>query len=98
MTNIKSRKNGDLSECCCCGDPLFVPVSPFIQIGSRWFVIIEWRPDEPVSSRLTLRALSIEEVEWLLPELVNAVADVWGRMFRNNEAIEHGAVLDDADG
>ncbi len=71
--------------------------TPFVCIEGNWFVAVEWRPDEPLPTTMTLRALDKQEVEWLEPRLVDASADAWARMFQNDDAIRNGAEPSDED-
>ena len=71
--------------------------SPFVCLQGRWYVVVQWRPDQPVPPTLTLRALSDAEASWLVPQLVDATTDVWARMFPSDHEILTGAVFDDED-
>ena|GEM_PF-5553896 len=66
-------------------------------LQGNWYVITQWRPDEPVGDILTLRQLSDAEAAWLEPQLIDAHADTWARMFPDDYSIQHGAVPDDID-
>lgn len=65
---------------------------PFIQIDSKWYVDIHWRPGLRIGQNIELRPLSRREAAWLEPELENAAADVWGRLFKDDAAIRDGAI------
>jgi len=67
-------------------------ILPFIQIGGRWHVIVNWAPGIRPCKGLQTRPLNRKETAWLEPELENALIDVWGRMFRDDAAIKNGTV------
>ncbi len=71
-------------------------MNPFIQVDGRWYVDVNWRPDRTeLPYRISLRQLNNDEVEWLTPCLGEAIIECWARLFRDDDSIEHGAVLPD---
>ena len=66
-------------------------ILPFVQVGGRWHVVVNWKPGMKPGRRLDLRPLSRCEAAWLEPELENAVMDVWARLFKDDDAIRDGA-------
>ena len=66
-------------------------VLPFIQVGGRWHVVMNWQPGMKAYQNLELRPLSQRESSWLEPNMEDALTEVWARLFRDDEAIKNGA-------
>lgn len=65
-------------------------ILPFVQVGGRWHVVVNWRPRMKPGQNLDLRPLTRKESTWLEPELENAVMETWARLFPNDDAIRDG--------
>ncbi len=66
-------------------------ISPFIQISGRWHVVINWEPGMEPGKILEVRPLNEQESDWLVPNLEDAMMEVWARLFPTDESIQYGA-------
>jgi len=72
-------------------------ILPFVEVGGKWHVVVNWVPGMKAGRNLELRPLTRRETAWLGPQLEDAVMEVWARLFPNDEAIRDRAEPPDDD-
>lgn len=60
-------------------------VPPFLEIGGRLMVVMNWTPDLGSDFILLLRPANPDEADWLRKELADAYFDVFARLFPSEE-------------
>jgi len=60
-------------------------VPPFVELGNRLMLVVNWTADLDSDHNLLLRPLSAREEKWLRKELQNAYADVYSRLLISDE-------------
>jgi len=68
---------------------------PFVEIGGRMMVVVNWTSDLTSEHALLLRPLNPEEKNWLNGELADAYFDVFARLFVSDEERLGGADFSD---
>ncbi len=68
-------------------------IPPFVELGDRTMVVVNWAPDLEGDHLLILRPLKPGEKSWLEKALADAYHDVYARLFPTDEERLRGALL-----